>query len=139
MKTSFIVILTAVVSAGTLRAVDPTRESKPNVILIMTDDQGYGDLACLGNPWIDSPNIDQLYADSVRLTDFHVSPMCSPTRAALLTGRHCRHVGLRHTNNCTEGVSHLGEDCGGTVVRVPVAAVRATSPLYSPLHGIRTS
>ena len=74
---------------------------KPNVILIMTDDQGYGDLACLGNPWIDSPNIDRLHADSIRLTDFHVSPMCSPTRAALLTGRHCRHVGVRQTNNCT--------------------------------------
>ena len=75
---------------------------KPNVILIMTDDQGYGDLACLGNPWIESPNLDRLHGESVRLTNFHVSPMCSPTRAALLTGRHCRHVGLRHTNNCTE-------------------------------------
>ena len=75
--------------------------SKPNVILIMTDDQGYGDLACLGNPWIDSPNIDRLHAESIRLTNFHVSPMCSPTRAALLTGRHCRHVGVRQTNNCT--------------------------------------
>ena len=76
-------------------------KERPNVILIMTDDQGYGDLACLGNPWIDSPNIDRLHAESIRLTDFHVSPMCSPTRAALLTGRHCRHVGVRQTNNCT--------------------------------------
>tara|TARA_R110002049_G_scaffold285698_4_gene466984 strand:- start:109800 stop:111506 length:1707 start_codon:yes stop_codon:yes gene_type:complete len=74
---------------------------RPNVILVMTDDQGYGDLACLGNPWIRSPNLDRLYADSVRLTNFHVSPMCSPTRAALMTGRHCRHVGVRQTNNCT--------------------------------------
>ncbi len=75
--------------------------TRPNVILIMTDDQGYGDLACLGNPWVDSPNIDRFYAESIRFTDFHVSPMCSPTRAALLTGRHSRHVGVRHTNNCT--------------------------------------
>lgn len=72
---------------------------KSNVILILTDDQGYGDLGCLGNPWLKTPNIDRLYADSVRLTDFHVSPVCSPTRAALMTGRHCRHVGVRHTNN----------------------------------------
>ena len=78
---------------------------RPNVVLVMTDDQGYGDLACLGNPWIDSPNIDRLHADSVRLTDFHVSPMCSPTRAALLTGRHCRHVGVRQTNNCTNYIA----------------------------------
>ena len=78
---------------------------RPNVILIMTDDQGYGDLACLGNPWIKSPNLDRLHAESVRLTDFHVSPMCSPTRAALLTGRHCRHVGVRQTNNCTNFIA----------------------------------
>ncbi len=59
---------------------------KPNVILVMTDDQGYGDLACTGNPWIQTPNIDALYAEAVRLTDFHVSPLCTPTRGALMTG-----------------------------------------------------
>ncbi|PHR87691.1 MAG: N-acetylgalactosamine-4-sulfatase, partial [Blastopirellula sp.] len=101
MKILSIVVLASVLLTGTVQAEEPVNKSKPNVILIMTDDQGYGDLACLGNPWIDSPNIDQLHADSVRLTDFHVSPMCSPTRAALLTGRHCRHVGVRQTNNLT--------------------------------------
>ncbi len=101
MKKLPIVLAAAMVAASSIQAEESGKVSKPNVILIMTDDQGYGDLACLGNPWIDSPNIDQLYADSVRLTDFHVSPMCSPTRAALLTGRHCRHVGVRQTNNCT--------------------------------------
>lgn len=73
--------------------------SKPNVILIMTDDVGYGDLACHGHPFIKTPNLDRLHAQSVRLTDFHVSPKCSPTRASLLTGRHCQHVGVRNTNN----------------------------------------
>ena len=72
---------------------------KPNVILIMTDDQGYGDLACHGNKWIKTPNLDRLHDACVRLTDFHVSSMCSPTRAALLTGRHCRAVGVHGTNN----------------------------------------
>ncbi|MDG2186546.1 MAG: sulfatase-like hydrolase/transferase [Mariniblastus sp.] len=73
--------------------------SRPNVILIMTDDQGYGDMSCHGHPWLKTPNLDKLHAESVRLTDYHASPLCSPTRASLLTGRHCRHVGLSGTNN----------------------------------------
>ena len=70
---------------------------QPNVILVMTDDQGYGDLACHGNPVIQTPNIDKLHSESVRLTNFHVGPTCSPTRAALLTGRHCNRVQVWHT------------------------------------------
>jgi arylsulfatase A-like enzyme len=61
---------------------------RPNVVLVITDDQGYGDLACHGNPIIKTPHLDALYRDCVRLTDFHVSPCCTPTRAALMTGRH---------------------------------------------------
>ncbi len=66
-----------------LQAAEPAR---PNVILVLTDDQGYGDLSCLGNPVLQTPNLDRLFAESVRLTDFHVSPMCTPTRAELMTG-----------------------------------------------------
>jgi len=61
-------------------------ESKPNVIVIMTDDQGYGDLSCHGNPVLKTPHLDQLHSESVRFTDFHVAPMCTPTRGQLLTG-----------------------------------------------------
>ena len=61
--------------------------NKPNVILIVADDQGYGDLSCHGNPVLKTPNMDRLYAESVRFTDFHVAPMCSPTRGQLMTGR----------------------------------------------------
>ena len=61
--------------------------AKPNVIFILTDDQGYGDLSCLGNPVLHTPNLDQLYNESVRCTDFHVAPVCTPTRGELLTGR----------------------------------------------------
>ncbi|MCK5101747.1 MAG: sulfatase-like hydrolase/transferase, partial [Cyclobacteriaceae bacterium] len=57
---------------------------KPNIILIMTDDQGYGDLACHGNPWIKTPEMDKLYSQSVRLTDFHVGTTCAPTRSGLM-------------------------------------------------------
>jgi len=59
---------------------------RPNVILVMTDDQGYGDLGCTGNPWIQTPNIDDFYQESTRLTDFHVSPLYTPTRGALMSG-----------------------------------------------------
>ena len=61
---------------------------RPNVILVMTDDQGIGDLACHGNPWLKTPNLDEFYAESVHLTDFHVSPVCTPTRSAIITGRY---------------------------------------------------
>ena len=60
--------------------------SRPNVILLLADDQGYGDLACHGNPVLQTPNLDRLYSQSVRFTDFHVAPMCTPTRAQLMTG-----------------------------------------------------
>ncbi|MBM79185.1 MAG: arylsulfatase, partial [Planctomycetaceae bacterium] len=61
--------------------------STPNVILILTDDQGYGDISCLGNPVLRTPHIDNLWTDSIRCTDFHVAPVCTPTRSELLTGR----------------------------------------------------
>jgi len=70
---------------------------RPNVILVMTDDQGYGDLACHGNPHIRTTNLDALHGESLRLTNFHVSPTCSPTRAALLTGCYAQRGGIWHT------------------------------------------
>ena len=73
--------------------------SKPNVILIMVDDQGYGDIACLGNEHIKTPNIDELHKISARFTDYHVSPTCAPTRAAILTGHHSNRTGVWHTIN----------------------------------------
>ena len=53
------------------------QKKPPNVILILTDDQGIGDLGCHGNPWLKTPNIDNFYSEAVRLTDFHVSPLCT--------------------------------------------------------------
>ncbi|MBC7363215.1 MAG: arylsulfatase [Candidatus Aminicenantes bacterium] len=72
-------------------------KSKPNVVLIMSDDQGYGDLSCHGNPILKTPNLDKLYSESIRLTNFHVDPTCSPTRSSLLTGRYSSRVGVWHT------------------------------------------
>ena len=73
------------------------KDHLPNIVLVITDDQGYGDLACHGNPIIKTPNLDRLHAESVRLTDYHVSPTCSPTRASLMTGRWANRTGVWHT------------------------------------------
>ncbi|MDB4673343.1 arylsulfatase [Verrucomicrobiales bacterium] len=70
---------------------------KPNIIFVLTDDQGYGDVAAHGHPFIKTPHIDELYAKSVRLTNFHVSPTCAPTRAALMSGMSPFKVGVTHT------------------------------------------
>ncbi|MHC4680832.1 MAG: arylsulfatase [Planctomycetota bacterium] len=70
---------------------------QPNVVLVMTDDQGYGDLGCHGNETITTPNLDELHAQSIRLTDFHVDPTCSPTRSALMTGHYSTRTGVWHT------------------------------------------
>lgn len=72
---------------------------RPNVILIMTDDQGYGDLGCHGNPILKTPHLDRLHAESVRMTDFHVSAFCTPTRAALMTGRDPGRTGAYRTSS----------------------------------------
>jgi arylsulfatase len=60
--------------------------ARPNVLIILTDDQGYGDFSCHGNPVLKTPNLDRLASESVRLTDFHSAPMCTPTRGQLMTG-----------------------------------------------------
>ena len=78
-----------------VQAKEPASKSRPNVILIMTDDQGYGDLSCHGHPFLETPNLDQLHAEGIRLTNYHASPLCGPTRAALMTGRHCRNVAFQ--------------------------------------------
>lgn len=70
---------------------------RPNVILVLTDDQGYGDLGCHGNQVIKTPHLDRLYHESLRLVDYHVDPTCSPTRAALMTGRYPCRTGVWHT------------------------------------------
>jgi len=82
---STVVLLLSVVLSNTQRVQAQTR---PNVILILTDDQGIGDLGCHGNPWLKTPNIDAFYKEAVRMTDFHVSPLCTPTRGAIMSGQY---------------------------------------------------
>jgi arylsulfatase A-like enzyme len=87
LQALFLLLAIQVLSAG----------QKPNVLLIITDDQGYGDLACTGNPVIKTPNVDKLAGESVWLSDYHVAPTCSPTRSALQTGHWTNRTGVWHT------------------------------------------
>jgi arylsulfatase len=71
----------------------------PNIVLIMTDDQGYGDLGFHGNPDIQTPVLDTFAKESVRFSNFYVSPVCAPTRASLMTGRYSLRTGVMDTYN----------------------------------------
>src|SRR5262245_38124420 len=90
-----------------------TEQPKPNIVLIVADDLGYGDLGCYGCKDIRSPNVDRLAQEGVRLTDFYAFPICTPTRAALITGRYPQRSGfdwvIRYTDK-DRGlpVSHAG-------------------------------
>lgn len=92
----FPLMVLALVSCRPMEAHAAT-ERPPNIIVVMTDDQGYGDIGAHGNSMIRTPNLDRLHGESVRLADFHVDPTCSPTRAALLTGRYSTRTGVWHT------------------------------------------
>ena len=78
---------------------------QPNILVIMADDLGFSDLRCYGSD-IDTPNIDALAAGGLQFTNFHVTPLCSPTRAALLTGRSQHAVGMRGVSNWRTGFPH---------------------------------
>ena len=80
-----------------LGTMAPALAAQPNVVLIMTDDQGYGDVQGNQNPAIRTPNLNALASESVRFTNFHMDPTCSPSRAALLTGKHSMRAGVWHT------------------------------------------
>lgn len=72
---------------------------QPNIVLVLTDDQGYGDLGCHGHPFAKTPHIDKLHSEAIALDDYHVAPTCSPTRCALLTGHWTNRTGVWHTVN----------------------------------------
>jgi uncharacterized sulfatase len=115
-----LILLCVVTFAATAEA------SGPNVIMIVTDDQGYGDMACHGNPWLKTPNLDRFCSESVRLENYHVDPVCTPTRAALMTGRYSTRVGAW---TVTEGRQLLRAD------EVTMAEVFADSGYRTGMFG----
>ncbi len=89
--------LFALFLAPFLAQAKPLAGARPNIVVVITDDQGMGDLSCMGNEVVRTPHIDAFYEKSVRFTDFHVSPTCAPTRAAIMSGQAPFKVGVTHT------------------------------------------
>lgn len=99
-RTRLVAVVILTVTLGTIEfsaAAETLDGSKPNILLIITDDQGYGPVGRHGHPWLKTPNLDKLYDQSVRFDRFMASPTCSPTRSALMTGRHPMRNGITHT------------------------------------------
>ena len=115
-------------------AAEKPADAKPNVIILLTDDQGFGELGATGNPPVRTPHIDRFAAQAASLTNFHVMPVCPPTRACLMTGRYNYRTGVVDTflgrslmhpdettlaemlsaGGCRTGIFgkwHLGDDC----------------------------
>ncbi|KQC29569.1 arylsulfatase [Flagellimonas eckloniae] len=84
-------------SCAEKKVKEEKKKSRPNIIVVITDDQGYGDLGHTGNQIIKTPAIDKFSTESVNLTNYHVGTTCAPTRAGLLTGRNCNRNGVWHT------------------------------------------
>tara|TARA_R110002073_G_scaffold96661_5_gene223134 strand:- start:13721 stop:16507 length:2787 start_codon:yes stop_codon:yes gene_type:complete len=85
MKTLFLALPLLFSASAVVAAETPTAE-RPNVLVVITDDQGFGEFSCHGNPVVQTPHLDRLHDESIRLADFHVAPMCTPTRGQLMTG-----------------------------------------------------
>ena len=96
---SILISFFSILLFGLASAAGAFADEKPNVIIVLTDDQGYGDLSCHGNPILKTPELDRLHGESIRFTDFHVSPFCTPTRAALMTGNHPAYTGAYRTSS----------------------------------------
>ena len=114
------------------------KRSVPNVVIILTDDQGFGDLGYHGNPQVKTPNLDAFAREAVELAQFHVSPVCSPTRASLMTGRYNFRTGVcdvwGRAATWTPRRSRWRRRCGPPAMPPACSAngTWATSPSISP-------
>src|SRR4051812_30837425 len=121
MKPIFILLATVALLASPCRASAET--NRPNFIVILADDLGYNDLGCFGSPLIKTPNLDQMAREGVRFTSFYVgAPVCSPSRAALLTGCYPARVGMGD-DLCNQPLF------GGETIKSFVKVIHASSKL----------
>ena len=89
LKHAVICVFVLALAPGFVEAVD-----KPNIVVFLTDDLGYGDLGCYGSESLETPNIDRLCQQGMKFTDFYVHQRCSPTRLAFMTGSHAHRAGF---------------------------------------------
>jgi arylsulfatase len=80
-------VLVLLVALSPFRGAAAAMPTQPNILFILSDDQGMGDFSAYGNPVLKTPNLDRLREQCVRFTDFHSTPMCTPTRGELMTGQ----------------------------------------------------
>jgi arylsulfatase A-like enzyme len=109
----WLAVVSAVVALVPALPANPTSGSRPNVVLVITDDAGYGDFGCYGATDIRTPHIDRLAHEGVRLTDFYATPQCSPTRAALLSGRYQQRVRIESAFGSSGRSLELGLPANG--------------------------
>lgn len=103
-----------------------SKATRPNIVLVMTDDQGYGDLGLLGNKHLVTPNIDRFGQNGIQFTRFYVSPVCAPTRASLMTGRYHYRTGVIHTSR--GGAKMFGDE-------ITVAEILAEADYQTGIFG----
>lgn len=129
---ALITTVAVVLPGPSASAATPTaagEPGRPNVVLIMTDDQGYGDMGAHGNPILRTPRLDDLARNSVELTAFYVSPVCAPTRASLLTGRYHQRTGVMGVINGFETM-----DAGEVTLAEVLADAGYRTALFGKWH-----
>ena len=105
-KTSVVSLLTVCAGFVSCNRTEETKQSSPNIVILITDDMGWGDLSIHGNTNLSTPNIDRLAHQGVQFSHFYVQPVCSPTRADLLTGRYHPRLGVSGTQYGAERVNY---------------------------------
>ena len=94
-------LLTGILLIGATAIAEGKNESlsgsRPNIIFILSDDSGWGEIEASGNPVIKTPNVDRLWREGTRFMNYHTAPSCAPTRAQLMTGNHEFYSGVTHT------------------------------------------
>ncbi len=127
-------LIIAVAALLTLGSLTVKADEKPNIIIILADDLGYGDVGCFGSKRFKTPNIDGLAKDGIRFTDFHSNgAVCSPTRAALLTGRYQQRTGITGVVSA-KGHRHTGLDLEETTFAEVLKTAGYTTALFGKWH-----
>ena len=116
-------------------------DEKPNIIIILADDLGYGDLGCYGHPSIRTPHLDRMAAEGLRFTDFYsAAEVCTPSRAALLTGRYPIRSGMCQTAGCVACCFQTRKaDCLSRRSRLPRRLKRTAMPRRTSASGTLAS